>query len=175
MFAKRGLRLLLIAKFVPGLDGICPPLAAMLGASRAAFLLHDAGGATLWAGAYLSCGIIFAKQLDQVAQHISAVALVVLIFGVPLVLLFAFKVTQLVIMIRLLQPLQILPETSSARLDSGAKVESLICFVSRKILKASPRFLEHCASIRLNSGAKRTSLCLRTSIWCSTADQETAL
>jgi len=31
IFAKKGLRLLLIAKFVPGLDGICPPLAGMLG------------------------------------------------------------------------------------------------------------------------------------------------
>jgi hypothetical protein len=31
IFAKKGLRLLLIAKFLPGLDGICPPLAGMLG------------------------------------------------------------------------------------------------------------------------------------------------
>src|SRR5277367_2711329 len=123
MFAKRGLKLLLIAKFVPGLDGICPPLAGMLGASRTAFLLHDAGGATLWAAAYISCGFIFAKQLDQVAQHISSVAtLVVLIFGIPLVLLFALKLTQLVIMIRLLRPLQMLPEALKARLDSGARV-----------------------------------------------------
>jgi membrane protein DedA with SNARE-associated domain len=86
LLAKKGLRLLLIAKFVPGLDGICPPLAGMLGASRGAFLLHDAGGATFWAGAYISCGFTFAKQLDQVEQHISSVAtLVVLVFGIPLV------------------------------------------------------------------------------------------
>ena len=123
MFAKKGLRLLLIAKFVPGLDGICPPLAGMLGASRTAFLLHDAGGATLWAAAYISCGFIFAKRLDQVAQHLSAVAtLVVLIFGVPLVLLFALKVAQLVFMIRLLRPMHILPEMLKSRLDSGAKI-----------------------------------------------------
>ncbi len=65
IFAKKGLRLLLIAKFVPGLDGICPPLAGMLGASRAAFLVHDAGGASLWAGAYIGCGFLFARQLDR--------------------------------------------------------------------------------------------------------------
>jgi membrane protein DedA with SNARE-associated domain/rhodanese-related sulfurtransferase len=123
LFAKKGLRLLLIAKFVPGLDGLCPPLAGMLGASRAAFLLHDAGGATLWAGAYISCGFIFAKQLDQVAKHISTVATaVVLIFGVPLVLLFALKLAQLVLMIRLLRPLHMQPEILKSRLDSGAKV-----------------------------------------------------
>jgi membrane protein DedA with SNARE-associated domain/rhodanese-related sulfurtransferase len=123
MFAKRGLRLLLIAKFVPGLDGICPPLAGMLGASRAAFLLHDAGGATLWAGAYISCGFIFAKQLDKVAQHISSVAtLVVVIFGIPLLIFFALKLTQLVLMIRLLGPRHILPKMLKSRLDSGARV-----------------------------------------------------
>ena len=123
MFAKRGLRILLIAKFVPGLDGICPPMAGMLGASRAAFLLHDAGGATLWSAVYIGCGFIFAKQLDQVAQHISAVAtLVVLIFGIPLLLFFALKLTQLVLMIRLLRPLHILPDMLKSRLDSGVKV-----------------------------------------------------
>jgi membrane protein DedA with SNARE-associated domain/rhodanese-related sulfurtransferase len=123
LFAKRGLRLLLIAKFVPGLDGLCPPLAGMLGASRTAFVFHDAGGATLWAGAYISCGFIFAKQLDQVEQHISTVATaVVLIFGIPLVLFFALKLSQLVLMIRLLRPLHIQPEVLKSRLDSGAKV-----------------------------------------------------
>src|SRR5215813_1326081 len=34
VFAKKGLGLLLIAKFIPGLDGICPPLAGMSGTSR---------------------------------------------------------------------------------------------------------------------------------------------
>ena len=43
-FAGSGLRLLLIAKFIPGLDGICPPLAGMSGASRSSFVLYDAVG-----------------------------------------------------------------------------------------------------------------------------------
>ena len=123
IFAKKGLRLLLIAKFVPGLDGICPPLAGMLGASRAAFLVHDAGGASLWAGAYIGCGFLFARQLDKVAQRISVVATaLVLIFGIPLLIFFVLKLVQLVLMIRLLQPLQIGPELLKSRLDSGEKV-----------------------------------------------------
>jgi membrane protein DedA with SNARE-associated domain/rhodanese-related sulfurtransferase len=122
IFAKKGLRLLLIAKFVPGLDGICPPLAGMLGASRAAFLVHDAVGASLWAGAYIGCGFLFARQLDQVAQHISVAATaLVLIFGIPLLIFFVLKVAQLVLMIRLLRPLQIDPELLKSRLDSGEK------------------------------------------------------
>jgi membrane protein DedA with SNARE-associated domain/rhodanese-related sulfurtransferase len=123
VFTKKGLRLLLIAKFVPGLDGICPPLAGMLGASRTAFLVHDAGGASLWAGAYIGCGFLFARQLDQVARHISVAATaVVLIFGIPLLIFFVLKLAQLVLMIRLLRPLQIRPELLKSRLDSGEKV-----------------------------------------------------
>ncbi|HMD20253.1 MAG TPA: VTT domain-containing protein [Alloacidobacterium sp.] len=122
IFAKKGLRLLLIAKFVPGLDGICPPLAGMLGASRAAFLVHDAGGASLWAGAYIGCGFLFARQLDKVAQQLSVVSIaVVLIFGIPLLIFFVLKLAQLVLMIRLLRPLQIDPELLKSRLDSGEK------------------------------------------------------
>jgi membrane protein DedA with SNARE-associated domain/rhodanese-related sulfurtransferase len=122
IFAKKGLRVLLIAKFVPGLDAICPPLAGLLGTSRAAFLVHDAGGASLWAGAYIGCGFIFARQLDKVAQQISVVATaVILIFGVPLLFFFGLKIAQLVVMIRLLRPLQIQPEVLKSRLDSGEK------------------------------------------------------
>jgi membrane protein DedA with SNARE-associated domain/rhodanese-related sulfurtransferase len=122
IFAKNGLRLLLIAKFVPGLDGICPPLAGMLGASRTAFLVHDAGGASLWVGAYISCGFIFARQLDKVAAGISVVATaLVLIFGIPLLIFFVLKLARLVLMIRLLRPLQIQPQLLKSRLDSGEK------------------------------------------------------
>src|SRR5271170_5315839 len=122
IFAKKGLRLLLIAKFVPALDGICPPLAGMLGASRPAFLVHDSGGASLWAGAYIGCGFLFARQLDKVAQQLSVVSIaVVLIFGIPLLIFFVLKLAQLVLMIRLLRPLQIDPELLKSRLDSGEK------------------------------------------------------
>jgi membrane protein DedA with SNARE-associated domain/rhodanese-related sulfurtransferase len=123
VFAKRGLRVLLIAKFVPGLDAICPPLAGMLGTSRTAFLVHDAGGASLWAGAYIACGFIFARQLDKVAQQISVVATaVILIFGIPLLFFFALKLAQLAVMIRLLRPLQIHPELLKSRLEAGEKL-----------------------------------------------------
>ena len=123
IFAKKGLRLLLIAKFVPGLDGICPPLAGMLGASRAAFLVHDAGGASLWAAAYIGCGFLFARQLDKVAQRLSVAATaLVLIFGIPLLIFFVLKLMQLVLMIRLLRPLQMRPELLKSRLDSGDKI-----------------------------------------------------
>jgi len=84
--------------------------------------VHDSGGASLWAGAYIGCGFLFARQLDKVAQQLSVVSIaVVLIFGIPLLIFFVLKLAQLVLMIRLLRPLQIDPELLKSRLDSGEK------------------------------------------------------
>jgi len=46
---------------------------------------------------------------------------VVLIFGVPLLIFFVLKLAQLLLMLRLLRPLQIDPELLKSRLDSGEK------------------------------------------------------
>lgn len=122
-FKKKGLPILLIAKFVPGLDGITPPLAGMLGTSRAAFMAYDAGGSALWSGSYIAGGFVFARQLDQVARSIPVIATwIVLILAVPLLLLFIVKLTELLVMLRRLRPLHIAPELLRAKLDAKAKV-----------------------------------------------------
>ncbi len=123
VFARRGLRLLLIAKFIPGLDGICPPLAGMAGASRTGFIAYDAAGSSLWAGVYITCGFIFAKELDRVAQYTSVFAnALILIFGIPLLLFFVWKIVLLLRMIRLLRSWQITPDLLKTRLAAGEKL-----------------------------------------------------
>jgi membrane protein DedA with SNARE-associated domain/rhodanese-related sulfurtransferase len=122
-FAQKGLRVLLIAKFVPGLDGITPPLAGMSGASRMNFLLFDTGGSALWAGAYIGAGYLFAAELEKAARYISIFAnILVLALGIPLLFFFAWKLAKLVRMIRQLRPLQITPHELKARLDAGEKI-----------------------------------------------------
>jgi membrane protein DedA with SNARE-associated domain/rhodanese-related sulfurtransferase len=122
-FAGKGLPLLLIAKFIPGLDGLCPPLAGMSGAPRAKFVAYDMGGAALWAGAYTGCGFLFAKELDRVARYTSTLAnAFVLIFGIPLLLLFIWKLFLLLRMVRLLRSTQITAQALKERLDSGERI-----------------------------------------------------
>ena len=122
-FARKGLQVLLIAKFVPGLDGICPPLAGMTGASRSRFLLYDSGGAALWSGAYIGVGFLFAAQLDKAARYIGVVAdVLILVLGVPLVIMFVWKLAQLLRMFRELRPMHIGPEELKQRLDAGEKI-----------------------------------------------------
>ena len=123
VFANRGLPLLLIAKFVPGMDGICPPMAGIVGASRSAFIAYDAGGAAFWSAAYIGCGFLFAKELDRVVHYISTGAnALILVLGVPLLVMFVWKLIQLVQMILLLRPLQISPELLKVRLDAGDRL-----------------------------------------------------
>ncbi len=122
-FAARGLPALLIAKFVPGLDAIAPPLAGMAGTPRLSFLLYDAGGSVLWAGAYISGGFIFAKELDKVVRYTSVFAnTLLLVLGVPLLFFFVCKLLRLLHMIRQLEPLYITPERLKERLDSGERI-----------------------------------------------------
>lgn len=77
----------------------------------------------LWAGAYITCGFVFAQQLDRVAQYTSTLAnFLVVVFGIPLLVLFVWKLAPLVRMIRLLRVNQITPDLLKERLDSGQKL-----------------------------------------------------
>ena len=68
IFDRWGLRLLIVAKLVPGLDGITPPMAGAEGSPVGSFLLMDAIGALLWSGVYTALGYIFADELTVVIR-----------------------------------------------------------------------------------------------------------
>ncbi|MGS1001554.1 DedA family protein/thiosulfate sulfurtransferase GlpE [Burkholderia glumae] len=63
-FGRWGVRLLAIARFVPGLSLVSVPLAGALGTRYRTFVGYDALGALLWAAAGLLIGLVFAEQID---------------------------------------------------------------------------------------------------------------
>jgi membrane protein DedA with SNARE-associated domain len=65
-FAKRGIGALVFAKFVPGMSLVSVALAGVGKVEYWRFLLADAAGCALWAGAYLLLGRIFYRQVDSV-------------------------------------------------------------------------------------------------------------
>jgi membrane protein DedA with SNARE-associated domain len=71
VFARYGLPLLLVAKFVPGLDAVAPPLAGASCTSRVRFLAFDAIGASLYACVYGGLGYTFSHHLDRAAAYVS--------------------------------------------------------------------------------------------------------
>jgi membrane protein DedA with SNARE-associated domain len=69
VFAKQGARSLVLAKFVPGLGTVAPPLAGIFHMRPARFLLFDMTGAFLWSGAYVGLGYLFSGEIERVAEH----------------------------------------------------------------------------------------------------------
>jgi len=70
VFSKHGVRILLISKFIVGLDAVAAPLAGRARVPAIQFLMFDALGAALWTSAYATLGYIFSNQLDRVATHL---------------------------------------------------------------------------------------------------------
>lgn len=70
-FARRGALTLLIAKFVPGLSMLAPPLAGALGMSAGRFLTWNLLGSALWAAAGLVAGRVFHAQIDALLRELS--------------------------------------------------------------------------------------------------------
>jgi membrane protein DedA with SNARE-associated domain len=67
-FQKLGGWALVVAKFVPGLSTIAPPMAGLSRMPAWIFLSTDGAGVLLWAGAYMALGYIFREQLEDVGQ-----------------------------------------------------------------------------------------------------------
>ena len=82
-FVKYGMRSLLVAKFIPGLNAVASPLAGRSGATLGHFLLYDGLGTLLWLASMTGLGYIFSDQLETVADYAMRMGsgLVVLIVG----------------------------------------------------------------------------------------------
>jgi len=73
VFTKYGLRGVLVAKFLPGMSTIAPPLAGMSGISAGRFLFVDGVGSLLYGGCVLGFGYFFSHQIDQIGAAIGRI------------------------------------------------------------------------------------------------------
>ncbi len=73
LFTRYGLKAVLVAKFVPGLNTIAPPLAGMSGVSFGRFLLVDAGGSFVYGGTFICLGYVFSAQIQIVADALASI------------------------------------------------------------------------------------------------------
>jgi membrane protein DedA with SNARE-associated domain/rhodanese-related sulfurtransferase len=71
-FERRGPAALLIAKFVPGLSHVAPPLAGAFRFRTSTFLLYNAAGTVLWAGAGLILGLLLYAQINWLLGRLAA-------------------------------------------------------------------------------------------------------
>jgi len=122
LFARYGTKVLVISKFVIGLDAIAPPLAGMSGTSTVRFASFDAVGAALWAGLYAGLGYVFCKQLDKGVAYAEGMGK--FLTAIVLLLVAVLIGRRLVYWYRLVQELRlarITPEQLKQELDRGEK------------------------------------------------------
>jgi membrane protein DedA with SNARE-associated domain/rhodanese-related sulfurtransferase len=114
---------LLIAKFVPGLSTMAPPVAGQSGMSYARFALFDGIGATLWLSTLLSAGRFFGDLLQRNpsllnwAGRFSGVLLVLGILG-----FFAGRLIRRRMILRKLVAARLEPEELKRQLDAGEEL-----------------------------------------------------
>jgi membrane protein DedA with SNARE-associated domain len=71
LFNRHGSRVLLIAKFVPGLTALAPALAGLVRMPLARFLALDLAGVVLWAGTWMWLGYLFSQALEDILTQVA--------------------------------------------------------------------------------------------------------
>ena len=70
-YGRFGIRILSVAKFIPGLSMVSVPLAGAMQVRLPPFLRYDGLGAALWATLGLGLGVVFARQVETVIDTLS--------------------------------------------------------------------------------------------------------
>ncbi len=123
IFEKWGLRCLLVAKFVPGIDVVAPPLAGMSGSSIPRFLVYDTGGSAIWAATYAGLGLLFSRQLNGIAVEVSRFAgIFAAALGIPLAVYMIFTALKFIPVSRSLRLHRIQPSRLMQRINNGEEV-----------------------------------------------------
>lgn len=73
LFTRHGLKAVVVAKFVPGLSTLAPPLAGMSGVSATRFFLADALGSLLYAAVFIFLGRLFSSQIQEITQALDGI------------------------------------------------------------------------------------------------------
>jgi membrane protein DedA with SNARE-associated domain len=73
IFARYGARSLLVAKFIPGMATLAPPLAGIFRMRLLHFLFFDGLGAFIWVGVFTLLGYQFGHEIEEHALNTSGI------------------------------------------------------------------------------------------------------
>ena len=91
-FERWGINSLVIAKFIPGLAIIAPPLAGAMRIGWGRFIALSTASAALWVGSAMAVGMLFRAQIAVILRHLGEIGSVAAVLvGAALALYIAFK------------------------------------------------------------------------------------
>ena len=122
-YGRNGPHVLLIAKFIPGLNAVAAPLAGVIRMGRRRFVLFDTLGALLWASAFMGTGYAFSGELERIAAraaHLGERLLVLLLAAFAGYI--GWKLYNRQRFLRRLRIARITPEELKGKIDAGEDV-----------------------------------------------------
>jgi membrane protein DedA with SNARE-associated domain/rhodanese-related sulfurtransferase len=122
-FTRNGPQVLLVAKFIPGLNAMAAPLSGVIRMGWRRFLLFDTIGALLWVSAFTMTGYTFSSDLERVAAkaaYLGEWLLVLLLAAFAGYILWKFYNRQK--FLRKLKIARITPEELKEKLDAGEDI-----------------------------------------------------
>jgi membrane protein DedA with SNARE-associated domain/rhodanese-related sulfurtransferase len=123
VFGRWGVRSLILAKFIPGLDGVTPPLAGIEGSERSAFLAYDSLGSFLWTAMYAGLGYLFANRLTLIAASMARFgAVLAAVIGIPLACYVVWRIAIMAHMLRHLRLRRITPLLLNEKIMAGEPI-----------------------------------------------------
>jgi len=123
LFIRHGVRALLVAKFLPGLTTVMPPLAGVFGVPRLRFAIYDLAGVVLWAGLWAGIGYVFSDTIEVLALRVSALGRTAgLVVAGALAGYILLKYLRRWLFLRSLRTARISPEDLKRRLDAGEDI-----------------------------------------------------
>jgi membrane protein DedA with SNARE-associated domain/rhodanese-related sulfurtransferase len=72
-FERWGINSLVVAKFIPGLAIIAPPMAGAMRIGWGRFIALSAVGGALWVGTAMAAGAVFRAQIAMILRHLGAI------------------------------------------------------------------------------------------------------
>ena len=123
VFTRHGARGMLVAKFVPGLTTVMPPLAGIFAVGRVRFALYDLGGVVLWAGTWMALGYAFSDAIVLVTERAAELGRMLgVVVAAALGGYILVKYVRRRLFLRNLRMARISPEALKRRLDAGEDV-----------------------------------------------------
>jgi membrane protein DedA with SNARE-associated domain len=120
LFTRYGAHSLLVAKFVPGLNTVAPPLAGVVGVSRLRFTVYTTGGALLWAVVWGGLGFLMSDAIAEIGTHAAQLGTALgVVIGAGLIVYAGVKYAQRWRFLRRHRMARIEPEALKQALEAG--------------------------------------------------------